>query len=230
MRTFLATGMSSALLLALTTSVRAESPRFHASGGIAHAVGSPQSSELAWGAAGNLALELPLGKTFGVQAELGALGLGTGDAPADKTLAPRSTATALTGMLGFRMQPLYSGIWLDLNAGLGNTGGNNRFAFDAHVGYDFVVGSARAWQVGPVLGYVQLIQPDDTLRPEDGRVMWLGVHVAYGKRPSDGCTDRDRDNVCDSDDACPDIEGFPTIDPKTTGCPRPAVVAVVAPP
>jgi OmpA-OmpF porin, OOP family len=229
-RIFLAAGLSSALLLALTTKVRAETPRLHVSGGVAHAVGSPQSSELSWGAAGNLALELPLGKMFGVQAELGALALGSGDAPADKTLAPRSSATALTGMLGFRVQPFYSGIWLDLNAGLGSTGGNNRFAFDAHVGYDFVAGRARAWQVGPVLGYVQLVQPDDTLRPEDGRVLWLGVHVAYGKRPADGCSDRDHDNVCDEDDACPDVEGFPTINPKTTGCPHLAPVAVVTPP
>ena len=247
MRTLSSTGWCSALLLLLTTTAHAEGPRLHAQGGLAHAVGSPQSSELSWGAAGNLALELPLGKMFGVQAELGAIGLSRGDPPADTKLAPRGAASVLTVMAGFRAQPLYSGIWLDLNAGLGNSGGNNRFAFDAHAGYDFVVGRAGTWQVGPVLGYLQLVQPGRTLRPEDGRVLWLGIHVAFGKRPRDheppvveeviaeppapvvappspvvARGDRDKDTVFDDEDACPDVPGVRSADPKTSGCPAPS--------
>ena len=247
-RRSLSMAVSGALLTGLTSSAQAEITRLHGAGGVAHAVGSPQSSELAWGAAGTLALELPLGKAFGAQAELGVIGLAKGDSPADKTLAARSSAAVLTGMIGFRAQPAYAGIWLDLNGGFGNTGGHNRFAFDAHIGYDFVVGGARVWQVGPVLGYVQLVQPNDTLRPEDGRVLWLGVHIAFGKRPSDASqvreptaepskpaavvvptpppvivrADRDKDTVFDDEDACPDVPGVRSSDPKASGCPAPS--------
>jgi hypothetical protein len=32
-------------------------------------------------------------------------------------------------------------------------------------------------------------------------------------------TDRDKDGISDSKDACPDLPGVKTADPKTTGCP-----------
>ncbi len=38
----------------------------------------------------------------------------------------------------------------------------------------------------------------------------------------DPCVDKDGDGICANDDACPDVDGVRTNDPKTNGCPRPS--------
>ena len=74
-------------------------------------------------------------------------------------------------------------------------------------------------------------------------MLWLGIHVALGKRPTDlepvrpivepppaivvappvvVRADRDNDTVFDDEDACPDVPGVRTADPKTSGCPTPS--------
>jgi hypothetical protein len=53
-----------------------------------------------------------------------------------------------------------------------------------------------------------------------------------GFEDSDGCpdVDNDDDGIVDKEDACPNVAGVETKDPKTNGCPAPAVPAVPAVP
>ena len=44
--------------------------------------------------------------------------------------------------------------------------------------------------------------------------------IVFGIELFDHSSDRDKDGVTDSKDACPDAPGTPTKDPKTSGCPR----------
>jgi outer membrane protein OmpA-like peptidoglycan-associated protein len=161
--------------------------------------------------------------------------LGPGDAPVDPTLAPRTNAGAQALLAGLRARPFVSsydgrlvsaaGIWLDANAGVAHTGSLTRGAFDAHVGFDFTWPKVS---LGPYAGYEQVLQPDDTLRPDDARMLLLGVHLMLGTVATlpvvpvvvvDG--DRDGDGIADSRDKCPDApedkDGFEDLD----GCPDP---------
>jgi outer membrane protein OmpA-like peptidoglycan-associated protein len=221
----------------------AEPLRFHAQSGIAHAVGAPQSSELSWGVVGDLAIELPVLPVLGLQAKVGAVWLSDGDAPKNPAFADRGASSAVDVMGGVRLQKNVAGPWIDLNAGFVRTGDANRFGLDTHVGWDFALNDKRTWALGPVLGYIQVVEPDSSLRPEDARVLWLGVHVSFGARaeppppppppavppppapvappPPEAppVVDRDSDGIVDAEDACPDVPGPKTTDPHTNGCP-----------
>ena len=115
------------------------------------------------------------------------------------------------------------------SGGIAVTGGRWRAAsIDSHLGYDSVaVGreAASMWALGPfVSGYTQVFQPDDTLRPDDAHLSsGSGVHVALGAPLPKAAVrlDRDGDTVFDDEDACPDVPGIRTPDPKTNGCPPP---------
>jgi hypothetical protein len=48
----------------------------------------------------------------------------------------------------------------------------------------------------------------------------MRVIVAIEWAP-DFCVDKDGDGICANDDACPDVDGVRTSDPKTNGCPAP---------
>ncbi len=87
---------------------------------------------------------------------------------------------------------------------------------EAHVGYDFRVGKGRL-DFGPFVGYTQVFQSDSELRPDDGRVLTVGLHTALGAVPEEG-HDRDHDQVLDAVDACPDTPGSHTDNPRTNGC------------
>jgi len=217
--------------------------RWHLEASGAHAVGDPQSREYGFGAAGSLALEVPIGHAVGVQLETGGLWLPHASAPRDPTLADHGDGTALFAMLGVRARPFteVAGPWVDVNAGYLRTGDKDRFGFDAHVGCDWRLGEGR-WDIGPFVGYLHVVEPKDALRPEDANVLMLGMHVALGaeKRPAPveasvappppppappppppppPPPDRDGDGVPDAEDACPDVPGIKTNDPKTNGCP-----------
>ena len=94
-----------------------------------------------------------------------------------------------------------------------------RKGFDAHVGWDFAVGRSEPWQAGPSIGYLHVVQPDDTLRPEDARLFTVGAHVAWGQR-SGTCGDQDGDGICDARDACPGVAGPASGNEAIHGCPR----------
>jgi OOP family OmpA-OmpF porin len=196
----------------------------HAGVGLARAVGEPQSHELGYGVVGNADVELLLAKVFGVQAELGGLWLPHTNPPTDPTIAPHGDGTYFSAMLGVRLHPFgatqVAGLWLDLNGGYIRTGSSDRPGIDAHIGYDFRVGARSRWDVGPFVGYTDVIQPGDALRPEDAHIFSLGVQLSLdAPPPPPPRLDTDHDGVFDDEDACVNVAGVRTSDPTTNGCP-----------
>ncbi len=237
--------MASALCVAWPRSVpAADALLWHAQAGGAHALGDPQGREFGAGAEGVVAVELGRPRALGAELEVGSLWLSHAAAPADPSLADHGDGMALTVMPGVRLHPFtdVAGPWLCTNLGYVRTGTLDRFGFDVRAGYDWRLGNGR-WDAGPYIGYTQVVQPGDSLRPEDAHVVSVGLHVALGaerRRPevetaalppppppvepppvtsSPPPPDRDRDGVADADDACPDVPGVHTDDPKTNGCP-----------
>ena len=220
----------------------ADPVRWHLELGGAHAIGDPQGSEYGPGGEGRLAAELALGRAIGLQVEGGSLWLGHASRPADPSIADHGDGTAGFVMGGVHVRPFteVAGPWLDANVGYVRTGTLDCIGFDAHIGYDWRVGQDR-WDVGPYVGYLQVVQPNETLRPGDAHIMSLGIHVALGARrvppsaeiaaeppatpeapspaPMPPESDRDADGIADAHDACPDVPGVPTSDPTTNGCP-----------
>lgn len=222
-------------ILGATSVANAQEIRIHGKGATAHAVSTPQSSELGWGGGGQLGAELAIGKYAGVQVQTGAMGLSQGNAPADKTLAPRSTGLMFGTTGGIRLNAL--GFWIDGGAGVAITGGTARPLIDTSAGYDFRLGSKSPLLIGPFVGYEQIIADPGALRPEDGRVVMFGIHAVLGSKPKAPPLpppvieakvekpkpvrgDRDLDSVFDDEDACPDVPGVRTADPSTNGCPE----------
>lgn len=199
--------------------------RAHATLGASHALGSPQSREFGFGVTGSASLELPVSRTLGAELKVAGLVLAAGDPPRDPSLAAQGTGTAAMGIAAFRVRPFarYAGPWASLGAGAVLTGDRGRLGIDAALGYDVRVGKNARWDVGPYVGFLDVVQPDDSLRPNDAYVLSLGVHVGLGvppERPKPP-SDRDQDGVVDDEDACPDVPGARTADPATNGCPPP---------
>jgi OmpA-OmpF porin, OOP family len=205
----------------------------------AHAVGDPQAREYRLGGEGRLAAEVRFFPALGAQIELGGLWLSGGDPPLDPNIATHGGGGALLAMVGLRIHPLpgdLPGLWGDANVGYVRTGTLDRLGFDADVGYAWSVGGR--WALGPYVGYLQVVQPDDTLRGEDAHVISIGLDLTLGAArevrvlaslPPEPAPplpeppppqDRDRDGIADADDACPDVPGVRTADPKTNGCPK----------
>jgi OOP family OmpA-OmpF porin len=217
-------GSSIAATLLLAPSASAQDVLVHAGVGGAHAVGEPQSHELGYGIVGNADVELLLAKLIGVQAELGGVWLPRTNPPTDPTIAPHGDGTYFSAMLGLRLHPFgatqVAGLWLDLNGGYIRTGSSDRPGIDMHLGYDFRLGSTSRWDIGPFVGYTDVIQPADALRPEDAHILSLGIQFSLGapNRPPPRL-DIDHDGVFDDEDACPNVAGVRTTDPRTNGCP-----------
>jgi OOP family OmpA-OmpF porin len=173
-----------ALILGTSAAAHAdEPPRVHFGAGAAHAVGGPQQDELGPGGGGSATLEFPLQRWIGVQAGVGGVVLSKGDPNPDRSIASRSTGAAILGTAGVRVHPLpVAGPWVDANVGGAETGGLFRPTLDAHIGWDFRVSSTDRWDVGPFLGFTQIVQPNSALRPDDGRILWAGVAVSLGAR------------------------------------------------
>lgn len=199
--------------------------RAHATLGVAHALGDPQSREFGFGVLGTASLELPISRALGGELKVGGLVLAAGDPPRDPSLAAQGTGTAAMGIAGFRVRPFtkYAGPWASIGAGPVLTGDRGRLGIDAALGYDFRVGKSARWDVGPYVGFLDVVQPDASLRPNDAYVLSLGVHVGLGVPPEKPkpTSDRDQDGIVDLEDACPDVPGVRTPDATTNGCPPP---------
>jgi outer membrane protein OmpA-like peptidoglycan-associated protein len=170
------------------------------------------------------AYELRLGKFIGLEAAVDAYDLAKGNPPVNPTFAQHGQGFGVDGRLGVRVHPLASltrlGPWLEASGGIGETGSLARGVFEARLGKDLVHIKSVDWMLSPFVGYTQVFQPSDTLRPQDAHILWVGLSLdlaAHGNpkiRP-----DRDGDGVYDDEDACPDLKGIRTNDPKTNGCP-----------
>ena len=90
------------------------------------------------------------------------------------------TGSAFLGTVGVRFRPLgasrVAGPWIDANGGLAQTGSEARVAVDAHLGWDFRVSEKTRWDVGPFVGFTQIMQSDVAFRPDD-------AHIALGRHP-----------------------------------------------
>jgi outer membrane protein OmpA-like peptidoglycan-associated protein len=209
--------------------VQAEPLRLHANAAAAHAVSGYQKDEFGWGAAGQGALELPFGKVFGLQLQLGSLWLSQGSRPSDPKFARGGNASATGAALGIRVRPFgdgyhgqspsAAGLWLAADFGGTVTDSLTRGMFDAQLGYDFMDRKGREG-IGPMLALMHVFQPDSELRPEDANIALFGVHVMYDFGPGlNPNSDRDHDGILDDIDRCPDVpedkDGFQ----DTDGCP-----------
>lgn len=225
--------------LAWAQSAGADEARVHVTAGAAHAVGGPQEREFGAGGGGSATVELAVGNVLGVQASGGALVLSAGSAPSDPNIAKQGTGSAFLGTVGVRFRPLgasrVAGPWIDANGGLAQTGSEGRIAFDAHLGWDFRVAKKTRWDVGPFIGFTQIMQSDIEFRPDDAHVAWAGIQVSVGaseKRPAvvppanreqPEPPPRDRDGLAEVEDICPplDDDGM-----APDGCPGPEVKLV----
>jgi outer membrane protein OmpA-like peptidoglycan-associated protein len=133
---------------------------------------------------------------------------------------------------GLRVAPIIrpgfvGGPFIDANAGLGVTGGLQRFTFDIGVGWLFR--PVSFFGIGPAVRYVHIYQPDDQASPDDAHMLYAGIALSISAPASNGRTndarrapaDTDRDGVPDDRDRCvsqpEDHDGFRDED----GCPDP---------
>jgi outer membrane protein OmpA-like peptidoglycan-associated protein len=202
--------------------------KLHGSIGPTQALSSPQGHEFGMGASGDVTLEFELSRRFSVEGSLGAGLLTPGEAPRDPRFAPRDTGTFAYLTVGpriyaYRPSDNRGGFWVDGGAGALITGPLLRPTVLTRLGYS--VATKGRLGVGPFAGYLHVFQPEDALRPEDGNFGVVGVEFTLGEAPRPAPAkprrDRDGDTVFDDEDACPDVPGIRTSDPKTNGCPRP---------
>jgi outer membrane protein OmpA-like peptidoglycan-associated protein len=224
--------------LVWTGAAHADEARVHVTGGAAHAVGGTQEREFGAGGGGAATVELAVGNVLGVQASGGALVLAAGGTPSDPTVAKQSTGSAFLGTVGVRFRPFgaqrVAGLWIDTNGGLAQTGSEPRIAIDAHVGWDFRVSRTGRWDVGPFVGFTQIMQPDVTFRPDDAHVLWAGIQVSLGasekrravpppSREQPEPPVRDGDGLAQVEDICPAADADGVV---PDGCPAPHVQLV----
>lgn len=231
-RTFLYTSIA---LVGFAAQARAEGPYVHARASAGHALTDPQATELGWGGAGSLVLDVPLAKFLGIEVGGTALGLTQGAPPDNPAFAPRQAGTVFGATAGVRFS--LGDVWLDGSGGVAATGTGAQPMVQVNAGFDLHM--RGNWWVGPYVGYVQVADLGDTLRPGDARVLLFGFQISYGRK-SDAKPpvflakapppqrvaapkpppDRDNDGVVDNEDACPDVMGIPTPqEPSTNGCP-----------
>lgn len=144
------------------------------------AFGAWQGREIGFGGAVGGGAELGLGRRFGIVGDVVFARFGAGDAPLDASLARTNSSGMLGGSLGVRAHPFADLSGLSIGAGFGvvRTGAATRADATAEIGWDFRLGGRT--QLGPFVRYVQVFQPDaGALRPEDGRALFVGLHVGF---------------------------------------------------
>ncbi len=205
---------------------RADAQEFHDQFEIAggHALGDPQQREFGFGAMASAAREVRWAKVFGLQLTADIYDMSQGSPPSNPAFAQHGQGFGFDGFAGIHVRPfgriMPAGLWLAGGGGIGAVANDARAVADARIGWDFAL-SKPAWDIGPFVGYTEVFQPSDTLRPEDAHLLWVGLHVDISPHHFVPHPDRDGDGVYDDEDACPDVAGVRTGDPKTNGCPPP---------
>ncbi len=195
---------------------------FHAEGAAAGAVGEHRAP-FGWGGSGLLAVELRLHPKIGVELPLGFVSLSS-VAHQDPAYLPTSAGSAVFAVPGIRVRPFANAdrsgpLWIAGGVGLADTRGVLAPAVDVRVGADL---HFKAFAVGPFAGLLQLVNVHSGVRPEDARVVLLGMHGEFERRGPPSLVvigDRDHDGLRDDVDRCPDqpedSDGFQDSD----GCP-----------
>ena len=228
-RCFLSASAAAAIIAGLSTEASADiSYALHAEGTAARMVGEGKVDQFGWGGGGLLAPEMTLTDWIGFELPVGGLVLSDGRVD-EQGLAESGTGYGLFALPGVRLRPFgrrghsgaltTAGLWLAGGAGLAYTGELVRAAFDARVGYDLF--ASENFRGGPSGGFLQIVETQSVARPQDARILMVGLHGAFEpvapERNDDG--DRDLDGIRDRIDGCPDdpedLDGFEDLD----GCP-----------
>lgn len=211
------------------SSLLAEPLRLHLRSGLGVPLGGHQADEFGVGVGGALGLEFPLTPRVGLMGELGTLWLSEGDPPSNPQFQDTGAGALLSGMVGLHVRPWNTtdlaafdqaaGIWSSASAGLGLTGGLQRFVVELAVGYDVFVDRGGTLGLGPMLAWSHVFQPDSELRPSDANVLMLGIHATF-----DGVVreylDTDGDGIVDVKDACPTVAEDSDDYQDGDGCPE----------
>jgi outer membrane protein OmpA-like peptidoglycan-associated protein len=197
----------------------------HVEAAAAHTV-ADKSDQFDWGGSALVSPELVLDRAFGLEVGVGALALSDGRNIDPPGVAPTSWTFAAFTTLGARVHPFAhltsyqavdaDGVWIAGGAGAGLTADRVRPTVTASAGYDLRSPIVAA---GPYVGYFQMIESGESLRPEDARIVMIGVHGSLSSSERKAVSDRDGDGIADDKDACPaareDKDGFEDDD----GCP-----------
>lgn len=147
----------------------------------------------------------------------------------DSNGAARDTGRVLAPMGGLRFEPrigTLGRLFVDANAGWAFTGDDQRFTFDAGLGFEFEV--TRAFHIGPAVRYGMVFQQAEVsgvpqnFPDKDASYFSAGLSIALRYPPDEAAApgDRDNDGVLDPDDQCVDVPAGANPDPARQGCPR----------
>ncbi|HXS17905.1 MAG TPA: OmpA family protein, partial [Polyangiaceae bacterium] len=188
-----------------------------------------QSREFGWGGGGIAALEWGPSATWGVQLELGLVGLGGSKKAPPTGVAELDAAAGGQLLAGLRVRPWATsahkdslgGLWMGAALGISLTGGSVAPALDAFLGHNFSL--TERLSLGPALGYLLVMQTDKkSPRPQNAHLGFLGLNLSYdfGEPARSGSADRDHDGVPDERDACVEIPEDPDGFEDEDGCPE----------
>jgi outer membrane protein OmpA-like peptidoglycan-associated protein len=230
-RARLVSALCASLWAALPGAVHAHEPwLLHLEATLGTPVAQPQRDW--YGVGGGLAAGLtkPLLPWFALEAQLrGALFL-DGDQPKNAGVKDPGNGTLNSASVGFQLRlpdgtpRRGTGPWLGAMVGIGITGKDPRATWEAGLGYGFALNETLA--LGPVLRYVQVVQPNDGLSGADARILLAGLRMSlFDQRPAVNeprptARDHDGDGIPDTRDKCVDVpedrDGFQDED----GCPE----------
>jgi outer membrane protein OmpA-like peptidoglycan-associated protein len=198
----------------------------HAEGAAAHMVGERKVDQFGWGGGGLLAPELTLGDRIGLELPIGALALSEGED--EPGFEPDGVGVSLFALPGLRLRPFgrapedgvlsAGGLWLAGGGGVALTGELTRAALGARVGYDLFASSF--FRGGPTGGFLQIIETESVARPEDARMLLVGLHGAIEPTGSVALpADDDGDGILGGYDRCPEAAEDPDGFRDGDGCP-----------
>lgn len=196
----------------------------------AKALAPYQSREFGWGGAGIAAAEWGPSPVFGVQLEVGVVGLAGSKKEPPTGLADLDAATGGQLLVGLRTRPWATsrwkdslgGAWVGAALGISLTGGSVAPALDAFLGYNFSISDRLS--LGPALGYLLVMQTDkESPRPQNAHVGFLGLNVSFdmGDHAPAEPKDQDHDGIVDERDRCAQVPEDPDGFEDEDGCPEP---------
>lgn len=172
-------GLFAGLLFLVPTEAFADGPerqplRLHGEGGLSVMLSTPHSSRFENGANATARLGVDIAGPLSLQASVANLWM-----PAHE--GERGRMYTLEGGLRASFSEgkgLLGGPVIDINAGVGFTGDLRRAVIDPGVGWEFVFSDWIAG--GPMLRYMQIVQPASAPQPDDARLFLAGIGLTFG--------------------------------------------------